>query len=191
MKHLFFLSLIAIFFFTSCGDGSDTVHYNTISTEGYKRKPMNRKVKKDFPFDIDVRVSEDRIANTKEIFGNRNKPVVLSFWLTTCTPCYGKFNVLSKKYDAMKSEVDFDYYGISIDYEDNAAKVFPSAVEQGWPFPILHDLNREFRRIMPGGLNGMPQTFVYDATGKLMLLQRKGDSADFDALLNALKGISK
>ncbi len=189
--RLFFLIGIITILLSSCGNNDSAPHYNTISVEGYERKPMNRKPQKQFPFDIDVRVTEDKIANTKEIFKNRKKPVVLSFWLTTCAPCFAKFNAFSKRYDDMKSEIDFDYYAISIDYPDNEAAVFSSAVENNWPFPILHDLNREFRRALPGGLNGMPQTFVYDTDGNLVLHQKKGESLDFNQLAEVLKSASK
>lgn len=189
MRLAFFL-MVCTSILMSCG-GEASRNYKTIPTEGYEKKPMNRRINKKFPFDIDVRVSENKIANTKAIFGNRKKPVVLSFWLTTCVYCTAKFKALSKEYDNMKSEVDFDYYGISIDYEDQAANVFPLAEENGWPFPILHDINREFRRTLPGGLNGIPQTFVYDKNGKLIFHQNKGETINFQKLVEILKGASK
>jgi peroxiredoxin len=50
-------------------------------------------------------------------------------------------------------------------------------------------MNREFRNIMPGELNGLPQTFVIDADGKIVYHKRKWRPGDEDKIFEAVKSI--
>ena len=54
----------------------------------------------------------------------------------------------------------------------------------------MNDMNREFRRIMPGELNGLPQTFIIDKNGEIAYHKRKYRAGDEDALFAKIKELN-
>jgi len=55
------------------------------------------------------------------------------------------------------------------------------------PFPFYWDVNKEFKEILPGGLNGLPQCFVLDKQGNIAFHKRKYSSGDEDLLYEEIK----
>lgn len=116
------------------------------------------------------------------------KPVVLLFWLTTCYPCRMELEALQKVWPQWKDSLDFELVAISTDFPRNYPAFFSRVEEQGWPWPAYIDINREFSRILPGGLNGLPQTFFLDSRGRIHGHKRKfrpGDEAELFRMLQA------
>ena len=63
--------------------------------------------------------------------------------------------------------------------------------ENDWPWQAANDVNREFRQIMPGKLNGLPQTFVLDKNGQIAYHKRKYRSGDEDVLFAKVKELAQ
>ncbi len=146
-----------------------------------------QEIESNFPYDISIRNGQSDTLNTATVFENNGKPTILLFWLTTCGPCRMEMAAISKKYDQWKNEADFNLYAISIDWPKNAQQFLNRVEQSNWPFPAYHDFNREFGKIMPGALNGLPQTFVLNEKGEIVHHKRKYRPGDEDALFGLVK----
>lgn len=144
-------------------------------------------IKSEFPYDIGIRTASNDTLNTANIFVKNGKPTILLFWLTTCAPCRLEIAAIEKKYVAWQEEKPFNMYAISVDWPRNEEQ-FNSRVKQGnWPFPAYHDFNREFGKIMPGNLNGLPQVFVLNKNGEIVHHKKKYRPGEEDILFEWVK----
>ena len=144
-------------------------------------------VKREYPFDINLRDADGKQVNAANLFSKGKKPTVLFFWLTTCGPCKMELSAIAEKFGAWKKEKDFDFFAISTDFSDRVEQFNTRVKTSNWPFPAYHDFNREFRLVMPGELNGLPQVFVFDASGAIVYHARKYLPGEEDKLWEALK----
>ena len=197
MRKLFIATIFASSFFSACGQNADpapkadaTAPIVIQPRQGNyyvdTARPSN-KIQSTFPYDISLRNAKGDTLNSAKVFEKNGKPTVLMFWLTTCGPCRMELNAITEKYDGWKHQADFNFYAISTDFPKNYAQ-FVSRVEEGkWRFPAYHDLNREFRMVMPGELNGLPQVFVLDKNGNIAYHTRKYVPGDEDTLFEEIK----
>lgn len=144
-------------------------------------------IKSEYPYDIKIQNAEGDTLFSNDIFSENKKPTVLLFWLTTCGPCRLEMKAISQKYKAWQSEEDFNFYAISIDFPRNYPAFQKKVAENNWPFPAYHDVNREFRKVMPGELNGLPQVFILDKNGEIAYHKRKYSPGDEDKLFEKIK----
>lgn len=137
-----------------------------------KARPVNAHPLKEYPFDISLIDHKDKTHHSAQILPQAGKPTVVLFWLTTCNPCARELHAMKQNFEAWQAEVPFHMVAISEDWEDN----FPAFVErvekEQWPFPAYWDRDRVFKEILPGNLNGLPQTFIYDKDGKMTWKKR-------------------
>ena len=125
-----------------------------------------------FPFHVTLTRTDSTQTDSKNVLST-GKPTVLAFWLTTCVPCIAEFGAYSQNYAQWKEQADFNMVGISIDFPERFKKIGPMAAEKKWPFPVYWDSARAFKTLLPGGLNGLPQVFLFDKNGTLVW-QHKG-----------------
>lgn len=125
-----------------------------------------------FPFNVQLFTPDSLPIKSAEVF-KTGKPTVIAFWLTTCMPCHAEFEAYSKNFEAWKKQADFNLIAMSMDYTVRFRRVGELVREKKWPFPVYWDRERAFKDIMPGGLNGLPQVFVFDPKGRLFW-QHKG-----------------
>jgi peroxiredoxin len=92
----------------------------------------------------------------------RGKVVVLNFWATWCPPCRKEMPDLETLYQQFK---DQGLVILAISDED-AGKVRPFIAQQKVTYPILLDPGRKVSELFQ--IEGIPKTFVYDRTGKLV-----------------------
>jgi thiol-disulfide isomerase/thioredoxin len=88
--------------------------------------------------------------------------VVLNFWATWCPPCRKEMPDLEKLYQQFK---DQGLVILAISDED-AGKVKPFIAQQKVTYPILLGPGRKVNELFQ--IEGIPKTFVYDRTGKLV-----------------------
>lgn len=148
------------------------------------------KMKTDFPFDIDVSTPTGEKRNSATAILTKGKPTILLFWLTTCYPCRMELAAIKKNYAAWQAETDFNLFAISTDFSVNYERFQTMVKKNEWPFPAFHDTNREFRKVMPGGLNGLPQVFVLNAEGEVVMHKRKYQSGDEHKLYAKVKELA-
>jgi peroxiredoxin len=187
--HRFCLALAALFFSTAIFSQQQptTVTANQgifVITESGRRPAQ---IQQQFPYDISLRTAASDTLLSSQAFEKNGKPTVLMFWLTTCAPCKMELKAITAKYAQWKQEKDFNLYAISIDFPRNAEQFVKRVTEANWPFPAFHDFNREFQAVMPGNLNGLPQTFVLDKDGNIVYHSRKFIPGDEDKLFEAIQ----
>lgn len=193
MKGIFFCALL---FLLSCTNAQE----QTVPTEGVvpivesnvekSKTPTNYivlnsrtadQIEANYPYDIALLDAKGDTIGTDQIF-ETGKPTVLLFWLTTCVPCAYEMTAIQEKYADWQQEADFNFYAISTDFAKNFGSFQKRVTDKQFPWASYNDVNREFRQIMPGGLNGLPQTFLLDASGEIVYHKRKYRSGDEDKL---------
>jgi len=145
----------------------------------------------EFPFDIELESADRSVKLSNEVISKGERPTVILFWLTTCYPCRLEMQAIKKQYETWKSETDFDLIAVSTDFEQNFDNFAKRIVEDEMPWPVYRDKRREFRKVLPGQLNGLPQTFVFDKSGKIAYHSRKYRSGDEHKLYEQIKKASK
>jgi thiol-disulfide isomerase/thioredoxin len=164
-------------------------------------KPVNRRIMKDparpvnqidtiYPFDISMKAVDGSIFSSSDILKSNGKPTVVLFWLTTCFPCRVEMKAIQEEVDNWKSETDFNIVAISTDFEKNYDRVVEMVNKNNWSFESYWDMNREFRKVMPGQLNGLPQSFIFDKDGKLAYHKRKYYTGDEHKLYAKVKELA-
>ncbi len=215
MNKIFVLLLLTFFFF-SCNQNPEAqtpaqTSDQTIAKETPKATPLVQKtmatpqrrsnyavntsrqaseIEKDYPYNIDLTNAKKEAFNTKTAFKKNGKPTVLVFWLTTCIPCHYELAAMKKKYAGWQEEADFNFYAISTDFQKNYEKFIAQNEKRQWPWEVYHDTNREFRLVMPGALNGLPQSFILDKNGEIVYHKRKYSTGDEDILFAKVKELA-
>ncbi len=147
-----------------------------------------------FPYNIQLTASglgEDTLATTSTALLGKNlgkRPTVMIFWLTTCAPCKLELDAMSKKMEGWNEHADFAFVPISLDFERRRDQFHARAATYPWRSYL--DEKREFPIAMPGGLNGVPQMFVFDEDGKQVFYRRKYRSGDLEELEKLLLRLS-
>ena len=143
-----------------------------------------------FPFDISLKDAEGKMHNSSNILKKNGKPTVVLFWLTTCYPCRIEMKAIQKEIDSWKAETDFNIVAISTDFEKNYDSFVKMVNDNKWSFDAYVDTNREFRKVMPGGLNGLPQSFIFDKDGNVAYHKRKYSNGDEHKLYAKVKELA-
>jgi len=215
MKKILLLLLIGIFF--SCNSSvtnqsdspqpsrmaakinpTPTIQRDTIPTPSVKRRSnvitdtsrSKDEINSKFPFDISMTTGDRKTVNSETKLASNGKPTVILFWLTTCYPCRMEMSAIKKVYAQWQEEADFNLYAISTDFQKNYDKFIKRVETEKWPWETLHDTNREFRKVLPGALNGLPQTFIFDKNGEIVYRKRKYSTGDEHNLFKMIKKIA-
>lgn len=184
--HIFFLLLPL--FSTAQTENNSSVKSSNVYVYKDVARPAAQMVST-YPYDIALMDSQGDTLQSSDVLAQNERPTVLLFWLTTCMPCRRELTAIAGKYEAWQKELDFNFYAISIDFPKNREAFFKRVQESQWPFPVLMDVNREFRQIMPGQLNGLPQLFVLSAERKIVHHKQKYRPGDEDQLFAFLKSL--
>src|SRR5579862_327953 len=92
----------------------------------------------------------------------RGKVVLVNFWATWCPPCRKEMPDLDALYNRFKDN-GFVVLAIS---DEEAAKVSPFISEHKISYPVLLDPGRKVNDVFI--VEGIPKSFVYDRSGKLV-----------------------
>jgi len=140
-----------------------------------------------YPYNVLLKTMNGDSSISNKLFAANGKPSLLIFWLTTCYPCRMEMDAIAIKYPEWQKELAFNTYAISTDWAHNIGSINKRWKDREWPFEFVWDYHKEFKEIMPGGLNGLPQAFVIDGKGKIVFHKRKYNTGDEDLLFEQLK----
>ncbi len=137
-----------------------------------------------FPFKITlVRPDSSEVASSA-VLTNENQFTLLAFWLTTCIPCSIELDAYSQHYATWKKEHGLEIIAISMDFADKFRRIEARLAEKKYPFPVYWDRIRALKYILPGGLNGYPQIFLFDQKGQLVWRKKGYLSGDETKMLD-------
>lgn len=94
------------------------------------------------------------------------KPMIISFWSTSCKPCIQELNAINDVIEEWREEADFVVVAVSVDDARLKATAKAMATARGWDFICIYDDNQDLKRAMNVSLT--PQSFVVDANGKIV-----------------------
>ena len=185
MNRLLLLSLVLTPIVVKASLADSTAPMPRYFTETSRQVEL---IQKTFPYDIHLRDTAGIVKNSNILLKNTTgKPTILLFWLTTCFPCRMELEAINNAYPTWKKEVDFRMIAISTDFNDRYPQFIERVRKGKWVFEAYHDVNREFRYVMQGELNGLPQLFVLDAAGNVTYHKRRYRPGDENELFEHLK----
>ena len=116
---------------------------------------------------VKVENSKGESFDTKSLLQS-GKPMIVSFWSTSCKPCIRELDAI---YDALpdwKEEADFRVVAVATDDSRMLAKAKSFSEGRGWAedFVLLFDKNKDFMRAM--NVSVVPHVFVLDSKGKVV-----------------------
>lgn len=97
---------------------------------------------------------------------DRDRPVVLNFFASWCAPCQAETPLLARTADAERAKGSTVQF-IGVDVADLPANAIPFVHRTGITYPVGSDAEL---KVTSGlyGLNGEPNTFFIDGTGKVI-----------------------
>ena len=166
---------------------SADVHNNSMAVSIPK---VPERLMENYPFNVDLKTIDGDIVNSSEVLRKNGKPTVVLFWLSTCRPCQMKMDAIKPLYREWQEEADFNVVAISGDYPQNYPRFVKHVSSKGWEWDTYNDVNRRFKEILPGGLNGYPQTFIFDKNGNLVYQDKTFTPGDELALFYEIKRVA-
>ncbi len=178
----FFILLLTLLVSLSIAAQDSAPDFVTVDGITYDLRP--KEPNKTYPYSVELKTAERETISSAKVFSKGKRPVVLVFWMTTCVPCQYELRALNEKYEEWKKLADFDLYAISMDFPRREESVYRKIASANWPWETYYDYNRAFANVMPGGLNGLPQTFLIDKNGEVVFHQRKYRMGQEEDLFN-------
>lgn len=90
---------------------------------------------------------------------NSNKPIIVSFWATWCSPCINELNNINDELETWEKESGLKLYAVTIDDSRSQASALGVAKGNGWDFDILFDANQDLKRAL--NVANIPHIFVF------------------------------
>ena len=139
---------------------------------------------------VTVENAKGETVSTKSLLAD-GKPMIVSFWSTTCKPCIMELDAI---YDALPDwaeEAEFKVVAVDTDDSRLLAKAKSFAQGRGWAdeYVLLFDKNKDFMRAM--NVSVVPHVFVIDGKGKIVYSHTSYSPGSELELLKAIKKCSK
>ncbi len=114
--------------------------------------------------DVLVENTEGKKISIRSLVGQ--KPLIISFWSTTCKPCIQELNAINDQIEDWLEEADFEVVAVSVDDVRQKARAKAMATSKGWEFTCVYDANQDLKRGM--NVNLTPHSFVVDKKGNIV-----------------------
>ena len=114
--------------------------------------------------DVKVQDASGQEISVRDL--HSGKPMIISYWSTTCKPCLQELNAINDALEDWRQEADFDVMAVSVDDVRMLAGAKARAAAAGWDFICVFDPNQDLKRAM--NVNLTPQSFVLDAEGNIV-----------------------
>ncbi len=120
------------------------------------------------------------VDGLRTALGVPGRPLVVNFWATWCEACRTELPTLAK--------LETDVRLVSVDRKATPQAQRAFLRERGFDRPLVVATDELVERFFPGGRIELPQTFLFDAAGRLQRsFHRTLDGATLDAQLAALQ----
>lgn len=130
-------------------------------------------------------IEQPSLAGAMVKFPREGRVTVVDFWSTSCKPCVKMLPALQALYQERKGE-GLAMIGVAID--DNPGLVEERAKALGVTYPnVLDDAASSTRGAYQ--VADLPQTFIFDKTGKLRVVTRGGDEDDVSIIRDAVSSL--
>jgi len=117
------------------------------------------------------------------------KPLVLTFWSTTCKPCMKELDALTDEFADWNEESPFLLYAVSTDDTRSLSRAKALPAGKGWDaFPFLFDVNQDLMRAL--NISSMPHLVIYTPDGRLHYSHTGYMPGDEDTLFEEVKKAS-
>jgi peroxiredoxin len=103
--------------------------------------------------------------NSVKLSDYGGKVVFLNIWATWCPPCREEMPSMEALYQRLKGR-DFEMLAVSIDRKGEEV-VGPFVAKYGLTFPVALDPDNKIYKLY--GLTGIPETFIIDRSGVIIL----------------------
>ena len=133
---------------------------------------------------VDIKDLTGKTINTSSLLDGE-RPVILSFWATWCSPCIKELDAISAYLEDWQDETDVRVIAISIDDSRTSMRVVPLANGRGWEFEVYLDSNGDLKRAM--NVVSPPHTFVINTMGEIIYQHTAYAEGDEEELFEQVK----
>lgn len=133
--------------------------------------------------DISINTIDGKVLNFRSFAG---KPLLISFWATTCSICLQEMPHLVDLYNELHHE-GFEIIGIAM-YYDPPNRVVEFSKQKNIPYSIALDIDGHAARAF-GNVQVTPTSFLIGPEGTV--IQRQKGELDVDKLRKTIKQILK
>ncbi|MBP3455325.1 MAG: TlpA family protein disulfide reductase [Alistipes sp.] len=137
----------------------------------------------------DVKIENQKGETISTLSLVQGKPMIVSFWSTTCKPCIMELNAINEQLEEWLEEADFEVVAVSTDDSRSVSRARAMTRGNGWEFICLYDKNQDFKRAMQVSLT--PHTFVIDADGKIVYSHSGYTPGSENVLFEKIKELAK
>jgi len=129
-------------------------------------------------------------GNLYRVGGKRDRPLLINFWASWCSPCHLEAPDLQKLYEEYEGKIDL--YGVNVTTLDTRTGIRAFIDEYGITFPIPLDETGEVSGKLYG-VNGYPASFLIDQNGVVVeavfgIIDRERMARQIDRLLKENRG---
>ncbi|MEK3719858.1 TlpA family protein disulfide reductase [Paenibacillus sp. FSL H8-0034] len=103
-------------------------------------------------------------GQTYKVGGKRDKPLLLNFWASWCTPCRDEAPDLTRLYNEYKDR--FDVYAVNVTVQDEIANARDMVKEFDFKFPVL--LDYQGRSMDAYQYKAIPTNYLIDKDGTVL-----------------------
>jgi cytochrome c biogenesis protein CcmG/thiol:disulfide interchange protein DsbE len=95
-----------------------------------------------------------------------NRPIIISFWATWCSPCKKELDAVADMYPDWQEEFNVELAAISIDDRRAFAKIGPMVETRAWEYSIFTDENQALMQAL--NVQAVPHTFLINSDGQIV-----------------------
>ncbi|MGQ9806582.1 MAG: TlpA family protein disulfide reductase [Chlorobiales bacterium] len=114
----------------------------------------------------------------------RGKGVIVNFWATWCPPCRAEIPEMIKLQNKYGNQ--FTFIGIAINDQEEKVNAFVSQKGINYPVAMDNGLSSLYGKLIQGGLESVPTSFVIDKHGKILdVMVGMADKAKFERAIQS------